>query len=308
MAMRFDEAMLDDLRRFNHKLARAPRFGYRNGWIPRIGQALLRLSQIDADGKLRRQGLQVEQRIIEVDGVCVPVRVLRPAGPVRGVVLDIHGGGWVIGNPPMNDAFNAPLARECGVMVVSVDYGLAPRTGIQTMMDQCLAAARWVLEGDLPVIVIGESAGGQLAGATLLQLKRWPALFERIAGAVFHYGVFDMAGSDSVRRADADTLVLDGPAMLPGLRRLTPSLSDGERRTAPLSPLYGELSGMPPALFYTGRRDPLRDDTLQMAQRWPHDAEVNDLPEAPHGFLHFKLKIGGAACAHTRAWISARLG
>ncbi len=314
MPMHVDDAMLEDLRRFNHKLARAPRFRYLGGFIPMLGQALLRLSQLGADGKLRRKGLTVERHILQRDGMRVPVRVLRPAGPLRGVVLDIHGGGWVIGNPEMNDAFNAPMARECGVAVVSVDYSLAPRASIAMMMDQCLLAARWLLEDGvpgtrgLPVIVVGESAGGQLSAATLLQLKAWPQLFERIAGAVLYYGVYDMAGSGSVRRAGRDTLVLDGPAMLPGLRRLTPNMNDEERRRAPLSPLYGDLDGMPPALFYTGRRDPLRDDTLQMAQRWAARVEVNDLPEAPHGFIHFKLAIGRAACAHTRAWITARLG
>lgn len=311
--MHVDAAMLDDLRRFNHKLARAPRVRYRGPFVPMLGQALLRLSQLGADARLRRKGLQVERRLLERDGDRVPVRVLRPAGALRGLVLDIHGGGWVIGNPEMNDAFNAPMARECGVAVVSVDYGLAPRTTIGAMMDQCLLAARWLLEDGLPgaqglpVIVVGESAGGQLAAATLLRLKTWPALFGRIAGAVLYYGVYDMAGSDSVRQAGPETLVLDGLAMLPGLRLLTPGLDDEGRRRAPLSPLHGDLDGMPPGLLYTGRRDPLRDDTLQMARRWGAEVELNDLPEAPHGFIHFKVAMGRAACAHTRAWITARL-
>lgn len=316
MPMQVDDRMLEDARRFNRRLARLPRFRYRNRLVPLLGQGLLRLSQLGADGRLRRTGLQVERRLARASGSRpVPVRVLRPAGPLRGLVLDIHGGGWVIGNPEMNDTFNAPLARECGVAVVSVGYRLAPGAALAAMMDDCLAAARWLLEGGLPgtaalpVIVVGESAGGQLAAATLLRLKAWPDLLGRLAGAVLYYGVYDLAGSDSVRRAGPDTLVLDGPAMLPALRLLTPGLDDDARRQAPLSPLYGDLAGMPPALMYSGERDPLRDDTVLMARRWAGVAEVelNVLPEAPHGFIHFPVAMGRAACAHTRKWISERL-
>jgi len=315
MPMHVDAGMLEDLRRFNRKLAHAPRFRYRRRFVPMIGQALLRLSQLGADGRLRRAGLGVEHHLVRDGALRVALRVLRPAGALRGVVLDIHGGGWVIGNAAMNDGFNGPMARACGVAVVSVDYSLAPRATIGTMMDECLLAAHWVLEGGLsgtaglPAIVVGESAGGQLAAATLLRLKASEHLFARIAGAVLYYGVYDMAGSDSVRRAGRDTLVLDGPAMLPALRLLTPGLDDAGRRKAPLSPLYGELEGMPPALMYTGERDPLRDDTLRLAGRWArvNDVELNVLPDAPHGVIHFPVAMGRAACAHTRSWIAARL-
>lgn len=313
--MRIDERMLDDLRRFNRRLARLPRVRYRGPLAPMLGQVLLRLSQLGADGRLRRRGIHVERQLVRSD-VPVPVRILRPAAPSRGVVLDIHGGGWVIGNPEMNDALNAAIVHACAVTVVSVDYRLAPRAPLGAMLDDCLAAARWLLEGGLPggaglpVIVVGESAGAQLAAATLLRLKPWPQLLARIAGAVLYYGVYDLAGSPSVRTAGKETLVLDGPAMLPALRLLTPGLDDMQRRTPPLSPLYGDLAGVPPALMFTGGRDPLRDDTLQMAARWRQVAEVelHELPEAPHGIIHFPTEMGRAACAHAHAWIATRLG
>lgn len=267
-------AMLDDLRRFNRRLARAPRVGYRHPLVPWLGQGLLRLTQIGADARLRRKGLRVENRIASRGGLRVPLRVLWPAQAPRGVVLDIHGGGWVIGNPAMNDVLNAAIVQACGVAVVSVDYRLAPRATIAAMMDDCLGAACWLLEGGLPgsaglpVIVVGESAGGHLAAATLLNLQAWPALLARVAGAVLYYGVYDLAGSPSVRAAGRETLLLDGPSLLPGLRLLTPGLDDAARRRPPLSPLYGDLAGMPPVLMVTGGADPLRDDTLMMAARW----------------------------------------
>lgn len=315
MPFQADALMLEDLRRFNHRLARAPRLGYRHAIVPRLGQGLLRLTQIGADARLRRQGVRVENTVAARGGLRVPVRVLRPAQAPRAVVLDIHGGGWVIGNPAMNDVLNAAIVRACGVAVVSVDYRLAPRAPLAAMMDDCLAAACWLLEGgpgdglDVPVIVLGESAGAHLAAATLQNLRAWPALLARIAGVVLYYGVYDLAGSPSVRAAGPQTLLLHGPSLLPGLRLLTPGLDDEARRRPPLSPLYGVLSAMPPALMVTGGADPLRDDTLQMAARWREAAAVElvDLPEAPHGIIHFPTRMGRAVQAHTHAWIDRRI-
>jgi acetyl esterase/lipase len=315
MPMMLDDQTLNEAKRFNTKLARAPRFGTRYRFMPPLVQGLLRLSQFGADRKLRRAGLQVETRMVGLEGVQVQVRIIRPRGPVAGIVLDIHGGGWVIGNAPMNDAFNAAFASCCGLAVVSVDYRLAPRASVHEQMEECLAAARWLLQGGLPdyaglpVVVVGESAGAHLAAATLQGLRAWPALLARIAGALLYYGVYDMAGTDSVRSAGPETLVLDGPRMLAGLRGLTPDLDDAGRRQPPLSPLFGELSGMPPALMIVGSGDPLLDDTLRMAQRWQQvaDVELNVAPEAPHGFIHFPTAMARVTLAHAQAWVRQRI-
>lgn len=311
MPLTFDDATLAEATRFNTRLARAPRFGTRYRFMPPLVRGLLRLSQVGADRKLRRAGLQVETRMVGLEGVQVQVRIIRPRGPVAGIVLDIHGGGWVIGNARMNDAFNGAFASRCGLAVVSVDYRLAPRASVHEQMEECLAAARWLLQdglpeyADLPIIVVGESAGAQLAAATLQRLRAWPALLARIAGAVLYYGVYDMAGTDSVRSAGPETLVLDGPRMLAGLRGLTPDLDDAGRRQLPLSPLFGELAGMPPALMIVGGGDPLLDDTLRMAQRWQQvaDVELNVAPEAPHGFIHFPTAMARVTLAHAQAWV-----
>ena len=182
-------------------------------------------------------------------------------------------------------------------------------------MDDCLAAARWLLDGGLPeydglpVYVLGESAGGHLAAATLLQLQRWPALLRRIDGAILYYGVYDLAGTPSVHAAGAETLVLHGPSMAASLRLLTPGLTDEERRVAPASPLYGDLAGLPPAILFAGERDPLRDDTTLMAERWRAvaDVECHIVPEAPHGFIRFPVRIAAQVRGRVHAWINGRV-
>lgn len=294
------ESDLAQMRRFNQKLAWMPRFKIRNRVTPRLIQGLLRVSQT------LKKAPAAQCKIVDN----VPVRILRPVGKPKGVVLDIHGGGWVIGNAQMDDDLNLGMVNACDVAVVSVDYRLAVDTPVEGLMEDCLAAARWLLCEDefkqLPVIVVGESAGGHLAAATLLALKQWPELLQRVSGAVLYYGVYDLTGTPSVRNAGPETLLLDGPGMVDALRMLTPGISDDERRQAPLSPMYGDFDGLPPALMFVGELDPLKDDTLLIAERWPQ-AEAHLLPESAHGFIHFPVAMGEAVLAYSRRWISTRI-
>ncbi|WP_426143274.1 alpha/beta hydrolase [Pseudomonas sp. DWP3-1-2] len=309
-----DEQALQQARSFNEKLAWLPRFRIRNRITPRVIQGLLRAGQIGRTGKLLKHGLKAETRLIG-DGVPVPVRIIRPKGQAKGVVLDFHGGGWVIGNPQMNDDLNLAMVNTCDVTVVSVDYRLAVSTPIEGLMEDCLSAARWLLSddsgefADLPVIVVGESAGAHLAAATLLALKKSPDLLRRVSGALLYYGVYDLTGTASVRTAPPETLVLDGPGMVEAFRMLTPGLDDEQRRQPPLSPLYGDFTDFPPALMFVGELDPLRDDTLDIARRWIKSApvEVHLLPSCPHGFIHFPTAMAESVLAHSRTWITARI-
>jgi len=303
------ERELAQVRAFNRKLAWLPRFKIRNRLTPRLIQALLRVSQVVGAKKMREHGLTAERKILDT----VPVRIIRPKGRPRGVVLDFHGGGWVIGNAQMNDNFNIAIVNECEVAVVSVDYRLAVSTPVEDLLDDCLRAARGVLNdaefAGLPVVVVGESAGAHLAVATLLALKSWPELLQRIHGALLYYGVYDLTGTPSVRNAPADTLVLDGPGMVDALRLLTPDLNDTQRRQPPLSPLYGDFAGLPTALLFAGELDPLLDDTLLIAERWQPSApvELHVLPASPHGFIHFPTAIAQSVLAYSRQWISTRV-
>lgn len=313
--LEFSESDLAQMQRFNRKLAWLPRFRIRNRLTPRLIQALLRFSQIVGTDKPLKYDLLAQNTVVYSQGASVPVRIIRPQGEAQGVVLDYHGGGWVIGNAQMNDDLNIAMVKACNVAVVSVDYRLAVNTPIEDLMQDCLCAARWLLSDDctefvgLPVIVVGESAGAHLAVATLLALKQSADLLQRVSGALLYYGVYDLAGTPSVHSAAAETLVLDGPGMAEALRLLTPGLSDHERRRAPLSPLYGDFSGLPPALMYTGELDPLRDDTLELAQRWQQSApaEVHLLPSSAHGFIHFPTIMASRVLAYSRAWLSRQI-
>ncbi|SFR84528.1 alpha/beta hydrolase [Sphingomonas jatrophae] len=313
MTLDLTPADLAAARQLNRRLAHMPRFRIRSRVEPLLYQSLLKLSQIGADRRVRSRGVQLHTLRVGADRV--RLRVLTPPGPLRGVVLDIHGGGWVIGNAALDDARNAALARACGVAVISVDYRLATvKAPLRPLLDDCFAAATWLLReaveyDGLPVIVTGESAGGHLAAATLQHLRDGRVEMARIAGALLYYGVYDLSGLPGVRIAGPETLVLHGPGMLDALRLLTPGLDDAGRRAPALSPLYGDLAGMPPALMVVGALDPLIDDTVEMAERWRRHApvELHVVPDAPHGFVQFATPVAAKLLARAAAWVNERL-
>lgn len=312
---RSDRDAVEQVRRFNRILAWLPRFRIRNRFVPLLIQMLLRVAQKLGPDRLARYGLHAEKRRVALQGGSVPVRIIRPRGQAKGVVLDFHGGGWVIGNAQMDDEFNARLVDSCQVAVVSVDYRLGTSATIEEILADCLLAARWLLGSEcgefaeLPVVIQGESAGAHLAAATLLGLKTSPQMLSRVRAAVLYYGLYDLTGTPSVRVAGPETLVLDGPGLMPALRTLTPDMTDEDRRRPPLSPMYGDLSQLPPALMFAGGLDPLRDDTLELAERWRSAAEVELqlLPDSPHGFLHFRTTMADQVLAYSHAWIARRI-
>src|SRR6267154_361299 len=123
-------------------------------------------------------GVRVEDRGIVAGGRKIPVRVYTPPagnGPWP-VVVFFHGGGWVVCTLETHDPYCRALATEAGVMVVSVDYRLAPEHKFPAGLEDCLAATEWVLAhagelGASRVVVAGDSAGGTMGAVVALLLR-----------------------------------------------------------------------------------------------------------------------------------------
>jgi acetyl esterase/lipase len=238
------------------------------------------------------------------DGNDIRLRVFVPPGDVRGVYLHLHGGGWVLGSSHAQDPLLWKLANEAHVAVVSVDYRLAPEHPFPAGPDDCEAAARWLVErgpslfGTDKIVIGGDSAGGHLAALTLVRLRDRHGITEPFVGANLVYGVFDLTMTPSQARWGDRNLVLSTPIMAWFYDCFLPGMPVGERRSGEVSPLYADLSGLPPALFTVGALDPLLDDTLFMSARWDaagNDAELLVYPDAVHGFNGFPLAISAVA-------------
>lgn len=304
--------------RANAALALMPRLkadGWRltaGQWLSnRFGQVAERVTGV----QLSRRGVRVETLRIPSEDGGVSVRILTPPGPARGVILDMHGGGWVVGSAGLNDHLNADLVAEAGLAVVSVDYRLLsePRgVQMQHALADCMAAGRWLADnaadrfGTDRLFLAGQSAGAHLAALTGLALRD-EGRFGDFRGCVLVYGVYDLSGTPSVRAAGPETLILNGPTLASDLGRLTPDRDETARRNPDISPLHADLRGMPPALFVSGDLDPLRDDSRLLAEAWPTDADLLQVPLGPHGFIHFGGPLANRSLAGIRLWIEARL-
>jgi acetyl esterase len=220
----------------------------------------------------------------------VPCRVFQPAGASRGTYLHFHGGAMLLGSPRLNDLANADLCERLRVRVISVDYRLAPEHPFPAGSDDCLGVARWLLDHEPGKIVLGgESAGGYYAALTTLRIRDELGAIDRVAGVNLVFGVYDLGGTPSnrgIRPTDVVDILEDN--MMDFLNEcFLPGRSPEEARDPACSPLYADLTGLPPALFTVGTADHLLDDTLFMAARWQaygNEAELAVYPDCIHAF------------------------
>ena len=261
---------------------------------------------------LGRAGMPVYLTDIAVETACpglgdsdpVGLRIFRP-DVINGVLLWIHGGGWVLGSSKMQDQTLWNIAQRSGVAVVSVEYRLAPEHPYPSGPDDCEAAALWLIEhassefGSSNLVIGGGSAGGHLAAVTLLRLRDNHS-FTNWQGADLVYGAYELSGgSPSQSSIGKNSLVIDEKAMNWFYDSFLQNNED--RRDPDISPLYADLRDMPPALFTVGTLDPLLDDSLFMHARWVAAGNESDLtiyPGGPHGFNNQGGALAGAANDH----------
>ena len=228
------------------------------------------------------------ERQISGPGGSITLRTFVPDEP-RGVYLHIHGGGWALGRAHLQDPRNEEIATVCSAVVISVDYRLAPEHPYPAALDDCEAAALWVVEnaaseyGVNRFVIGGESAGGHLSATTLIRMRDKHD-FNGFSGANLVYGVYDLSMTPSQKNWGERLLTLNTPIMDWFYDHFAPAEI---RRDPDVSPLYADLSNLPPAFFTIGTLDPLLDDTLFMHSRWTaagNEAELAVYPGGPHGF------------------------
>jgi len=207
---------------------------------------------------------------MKIDETCT-VRVYdpRPSNEPSAVILFVHGGGWVMGSLATHDGLCRRLAARTHLPVVAVDYRLAPEHEFPAAIDDCRAALEWLstptVHGLEPtsIVVVGDSAGGQIAASLVIEAIRTPGVIPVVAQALL-YPVTDLTSeSDSYKRITSG-FPLTAATMRwfadlyvpPGIDRAQPNLS----------PLQADLPpGMPPTFVCTVDNDPLADEGIRYA-------------------------------------------
>lgn len=242
----------------------------------------------------------VDREIISPeDGRRIPIRVFRPREKLRDeVLIFFHGGGWVIGDNESYTRACATMADLTGCVVASIDYRLAPEHPFPAGLDDCYLAVRLLLDDPRraglddadKIVMIGESAGGNLAAAvSLLLLERGHRTPGRqiLLYPVTHWD-HDPATSpfDSVRR-HGDHYRLTNQEVQDYLELYAPD--PDRRRDRLVSPLEAsDLSGQPRTLIITAELDLLCDEgeaygaALEQAG---NDVIVHRVRDALHGFI-----------------------
>jgi len=243
---------------------------------------------------------RVEDTTIPVVGGSIAARILVPTVAPRGVFIYFHGGGWVIGgNIDEFDTLGRKLAAGTGCAVVLVDYRLAPEHRYPVAVDDSYAALEWtsahvadIAGSEVPVIVGGDSAGGNLAAVVAQRARDRggpPVAFQALI-----YPVTDADLDNGSYTADENQLMLSRDSMVWFWDHYLP---DAERRSEPdASPLRaGDFAGLPPAIVLTAEYDVLRDEGEAYADRLQEagvPVERYRVPGQMHGFFTLLMVPG----------------
>ncbi len=229
----------------------------------------------------------------------------------RHVVLYFHGGVYAMGDAALAADLASQVGRRTRAKVISVDYRLAPEHPYPAAVDDALAAYEALLRGGTPpsdIAFAGESAGGGLAIATLVNARDHELPLPAAAFLMSPYADLTLAGTTMETKHEVDPL-LSRENLQP---RVTDYTSGQDAALALISPIFADLSGLPPLIIQAGTHEVLLDDAVRLAQRAATvDVEVTlDItPGVPHVFQAYYPILDEAAAALDRAgqFLSARL-
>ncbi len=233
----------------------------------------------------------------------IPLRLYRPANGVLPALIYFHGGGWVLGDLDTHDVVCRQIAAQAGVVVIAVDYRLAPEHPFPAAVDDCWSATTWIAANAVPlgidgsrIAVGGDSAGGGLAAVmTLMARSAGPDLIFQI----LVYPVTDLRAESASYSTYADGYLLTRAMMRWYIAQYAPAREDVQDwRASPL--LAPSVNDVPPALVITAGLDPLRDEGEAYARRL-EDAGVAVDSVCLGGMIHGFVTMGGKIDTANRA-------
>jgi acetyl esterase/lipase len=229
----------------------------------------------------------------------------------RHVVLYFHGGVYVLGDAFLAADLASQVGRRTGAKVISVDYRLAPEHPYPAAVDDALAAYEALLHNGIApsdIAFAGESAGGGLAVATLVNARDHGLPLPAAALVMSPYADLTLGGTTMESRHEVDPLL--------SRENLQPRVADytagQDAASGLISPVFADLSGLPPLLIQAGTHEVLLDDAIRLAaQAATADVEVTlDItPGVPHVFQAYYPILDEATAALNRAgqFLSAQL-
>jgi epsilon-lactone hydrolase len=221
----------------------------------------------------------------------------------RHVVLYFHAGVYVMGDAFLVADLASQVGRRTDAKVISVGYRLGPEHPYPAAVDDALAAYEALLQDGIApadIAFAGESAGGGLAVATLVNARDHGLPLPTAAFVMSPYADLTLAGASMETRRAADPLL-----SREALQARVPDYTAGQDAALGLiSPVFADLSGLPPLIIQAGGHEVLLDDAVRLAQQAiTADVEVSlDItPGMPHVFQAYYPILDEAAAALDRA-------
>jgi epsilon-lactone hydrolase len=238
-----------------------------------------------------------------------PALAFEPDGGARaaGTILYLHGGAWAVGSPVTAQHITGALVRRTGLRAVSLDYRLAPEHPFPAAVDDVLAAYR-ELGVTGPVVVAGDSAGGNLAVVTLLG-ARAAGLPQPVAAVALSLCSDMTQSGESMRTKEGVDPLFTRAALHPMHEAY---LAGHDPRDPLASPLFGDLRELAPMLLQAGSNEVLLDDSTRLAARAAAagvDVVLDVTADVPHVFQSYAGRLDEADAALDRAarFVSDRL-
>ncbi|WP_421914988.1 alpha/beta hydrolase [Mesorhizobium sp.] len=248
------------------------------------------------------EGVEVETLAIATPTHDIPIRSYRtPASDkAAAMVLYFHGGGFIVGGLESHDDVCAELCARTGYGVVSVDYRLAPEHLHPAAFDDVMSAFEWAAsKSQLPILLCGDSAGGNLAAAVSHATRGHPR--KPIGQVLIYPGLGgDRSKGSYVTHAEAPMLTVRDLEFYKHIR------SGGRERSgdATLAPLVDtDFSDLPPTVLITAQCDPLSSDGETYRDRIiaaGGQASWFEEPGLVHGYLRARHTVGRARASFTR--------
>ncbi|GAY11869.1 alpha/beta hydrolase [Pseudonocardia sp. N23] len=269
-------------------------------------RAAPRLYELPLDQARAAAGVSMartERSVAEVSDVTIDgpdggfgIRVLRPHGRSRAVIVHYHGGGWALSSAAAFTAFGTEVAARTNCLVALVDYRLAPEHAFPVPVEDAWSALRWAAEHltvdsgqRLPLLVSGDSAGGNLAAVVAQRATRHGA--PPLAGQLLCYPVTDCDLDRDGYLDPANQLLLDRASMEWFWSMYLPDVA--LRRDSEASPGRApDLSGLPPTVVITAEHDVLAEEGEAYADRL-RDAGVRVTHRRFEGQMHSFLSMVG---------------
>jgi acetyl esterase/lipase len=252
----------------------------------------------------------IESQPVDAGGVNAEW-ITAPNARADRFVVYLHGGGFVMASVGTHRGLMGRISRSAEARVLGLNYRLAPEYRFPAALEDATAAYRWLIAKGAKasnIVIAGDSAGGGLSLSTLIALRN--AADPLPAAAVCLSPWVDMEATGGSMRTNA---AIDPVVQREGLlNNAKLYLGNGNRRAPLVSPLYADLTGLPPLLIQVGGSEVLLDDSKRLAEQakaYAVDASLEVWPEMTHVWQLFANVLPEArqAIEHIGTFISAHV-